>query len=159
MASPAPCQVQMLEWVVEQQSHASFVSPHELLSMHGTYGHASMRFQFHGNWALLLGILELCMVASITWQCHSVTKCWSYLYEIATKNGIIFRSPTVVIPIDIRRNLVARANASHVGILNTINVNKCSTGQEAQPAKGKDLLMTNPLPKSYAKLPQMTISS
>ena len=99
---------------------------------------------------------------------HEVPLCvreyWPYRDELATQNGIIFRGTRVVIPTTMRRGLVVRAHASHLGIQSTVSkareiifwphmsqelteaVQKCPTCQEAQPANCKEPLMTHPLP-------------
>ncbi|XP_038077199.1 uncharacterized protein K02A2.6-like [Patiria miniata] len=89
---------------------------------------------------------------------------WPYRDELATQNGIIFRGTRVVIPTNMRRDLIVRAHASHLGTQSTINkareimfwphmsqelteaIQKCPSCQEAQPANCKEPLMTHPLP-------------
>ncbi|XP_038060249.1 uncharacterized protein K02A2.6-like [Patiria miniata] len=89
---------------------------------------------------------------------------WPYRDELATQNGIIFRGTRVVIPTNMRRDLIVRAHASHLGIQSSINkareimfwphmsqelteaIQKCPTCQKAQPANCKEPLMTHPLP-------------
>ena len=89
---------------------------------------------------------------------------WPYSDELIASNGLVFRGMRIVIPTSMRRKMVTRAHASHMGTEYTANtarevtywpgmhselveaIQRCSTRQEAQPAQTKEPLMTHPLP-------------
>ena len=88
----------------------------------------------------------------------SIREYWPYRDELATQNGIIYTGTRVIIPTNMKRDLVVRAHASHLGIQSTINkareimfwprmnheltdaVQRCPTCQEAQPANCREPL-------------------
>ena len=86
-----------------------------------------------------------------------------YRDELIVSNELVFRGMRIIIPTSMRREVVTRAHASHMGTEYTANtarevmywpgmhselaeaVRRCSTGQEIQPAQSKEPLMTHPL--------------
>ena len=90
---------------------------------------------------------------------------WPYRDELVASNGLVFRGTRLIIPTNMRAEMVKRAHASHMGIHYTLNtardimywpgmpseltevVQHCSTCQEAQNAQVKEPMMTYPLPK------------
>ena len=97
---------------------------------------------------------------------------WPYR-ELTSQNGLAFRGTRIIIPQSMRKDMIVRAHASHLGIQYTNNtakevtywpqmsseledaVEKCDICQENQIAMTKEPLMTHPIPK----LPWQAVAS
>ena len=98
---------------------------------------------------------------------------WPYRDELTSQNSLAFRGTRIIIPQSMRRDMIVRAHASHLGIQYTNNtakevmywplmsseledaVKKCDICQENQIAMTKDPLMTHPI----LKLPWQFVAS
>jgi transposase InsO family protein len=90
---------------------------------------------------------------------------WAYRDELITQDGLVFRGTRIVIPTAMRKAMMTRAHASHMGIQYTINsardimywplmhsdltqeVQTCNTCQESKPAQAKEPMLTYPIAK------------
>lgn len=90
---------------------------------------------------------------------------WPYRDELTTQNGLAYRGTRIIIPTNMRQQMVNRAHASHLGIQYTVNtardimywprmtaelteaVTLCKTCQESNPSNQKEPMMTHPIPQ------------
>lgn len=49
---------------------------------------------------------------------------WPYRDELSTQNGLAYRGTRLIIPTNMRKDMVTRAHASHLGIQYTVNTAK-----------------------------------
>ena len=49
---------------------------------------------------------------------------WSYRDELSTQDGLVYRGTRIIIPVQMRLQLLTRAHASHLGIQYTVNTAK-----------------------------------
>ena len=89
---------------------------------------------------------------------------WPYRDELTTQNGIVYRGKRVIIPEEMRPQMLQRAHASHLGEQYTIStareimywpkmhnelirtVKECNICQEDQPAQAAEQMMSHPIP-------------
>lgn len=102
-----------------------------------------------------------------------VQEYWPYRDELTTQNGIIYRGTRVIIPTEMRPQMLERAHASHLGEQYTLStareimywpkmhtdiiriVKECNICQEDQPAQQPENMMSHPIPTT----PWQSISS
>lgn len=98
---------------------------------------------------------------------------WPYRDELSTQNGLAFRGTRIIIPSSMRKEMIERAHASHLGIEYTTGtareimywpkmnaelteaVKNCKVCQESQPAQTKEPMMSHPIPQ----LPWQAVAS
>ena len=102
-----------------------------------------------------------------------VQEYWPYRDEITTQNGIVYRGTRVIIPTEMRSQMLERAHASHLGeqyTLSTVReimywpkmnhqlictLKECDICQEDQPAQAAEKMMSHPIPT----MPWQSVSS
>ena len=98
---------------------------------------------------------------------------WPYRDELSTQNGLVYRGTRIIIPAQMRPEMIIRAHASHLGIQYTTGtareimywprmttdlaeaVFRCSTCQEAQSSQQREPMMSCPIPQ----LPWQAVAS
>ena len=98
---------------------------------------------------------------------------WPYCDELTTQNGIIYRGTRVIIPPEMRQQMLERAHASHLGqqyIISTAReimywpqmhndlirtVKEFNICHEDQPAQSAEMVMPHPVPTT----PWQSVSS
>ena len=88
---------------------------------------------------------------------------WPYRDELSTQNGLVYRGTRIIIPAQMRPEMIIRAHASHLGIQYmtgtareimycprmttdlTEAVSRCSTCQQAQSSQEREPTMSCPI--------------
>ena len=98
---------------------------------------------------------------------------WPYRDELTTLNGIVYRGTRIIIPTEMRSQMLERAHASHLGEQYTLStareimywpkmhnelirtVKECNICQEDQPSQPAEKMMSHPIPTN----PWQSVSS
>ena len=95
-----------------------------------------------------------------------VREYWPYRDEMTAENGLVFRATRIIIPTVMRKDMLTRAHAAHLGQEYTCStareimywprmskelietVQKCEICLESQPTQQKEPMMSHPIPRA-----------